>query len=76
MPDFILNDESSYITLSENYLQDINLECRISQDNVIDARGRELLDFCIERHLRILNGRTFCDTQGMFRSYKYNGNSV
>ena len=26
--------------------------------------------------MRILNGRTFGDTQGMFTSYKYNGNSV
>ena len=26
--------------------------------------------------MRILNGRTFGDTQGMFTSYKYNGSSV
>lgn len=34
------------------------------------------MDFCIESQLRILNGRTFGDTQGMYTSYKYNGNSV
>ena len=75
-PDFILNDDSSYIPLSENYLQDNSLECRISQDKVIDARGRDLLDLCVESQMRILNGRTFGDTQGMFTSYKYNGSSV
>ena len=42
-PDFILNDDSSYIPLSENHLQDNSLECRISQDKDIDARGRDLL---------------------------------
>ena len=26
--------------------------------------------------MRILNGRTFCDMQGMYMSYNYNGNSV
>ena len=75
-PDFILNDDSSYIPLSENYLQDNSLECRIRQDKVIDARRRDLLDLCVECQLRILNGHTFGDTQGMFTSYKYNGNSV
>ena len=30
----------------------------------------------MESQLHILNGRTFGDTQGMFTSYKYNGNSV
>ena len=74
--DFIQNDDSSYIPLSEKYLQDTFLECRNSQDKHIDARGRDLLDFCIESQMRILNGRTFGDTQGMFTSYKYNGNSV
>ena len=38
--------------------------------------GGELLDLCIESQLRILNGRSFGDSQGMFTSYKYNGNSV
>ena len=75
-PDFILNDDSSYIPLSENYLQDNSLECRISQDKVIDARGRDLLDLCVESQMHILNGRTFGDTQGMFTSYKYTGSSV
>ena len=44
-PDFILNIEPSYITLSTNYLQDSNLKCRISQDHVIYSRGMGLLYF-------------------------------
>ena len=50
------------ISLSEKYLQDNSLETRISQDKVIDAMGRDLLDFCVESQMRILNGRTFGDT--------------
>ena len=75
-PDFILNDDSTYIPLSENYIQDTNLQCRNSQDKVIDKRGRDLLDFCVESQMRILNGRSFGDMQGMYTSYNYNGNSV
>ena len=47
-PDFILNIEPSYIPLSTN--KDSYLKCRISQDHVIYSRGRELLDFCINRN--------------------------
>ena len=48
----------------------------MSQDRVTDSRGCELLDLCIESQMRILNGRSFGDSQGMYTSYKYNGNSV
>ena len=41
------------------------------------CKGRELLDFSTENQLRILNGRSFGDSQGHVHvSYKYNGNSV
>ena len=46
-PDFILNDDSSYIPVSENYLQDNSLETRISQDKVIDARGKGPFGFFV-----------------------------
>lgn len=74
--DFIVNDNVSHIPVSDTYQRDTNIDFRNSQDHVIDTRGRELLELCIESQLRILNGRTFGDSQGMFTSYKYNGNSV
>ena len=33
------------------------------------CKGRELLDFSTENQLRILNGRSFGDSQGMFASH-------
>ena len=76
IPDFIVNDNDVHVPVSNHYLEDADINCRVSQDHVTDARGRELLDLCIESQLRILNGRSFGDSQGMFTSYKYNGNSV
>ena len=76
VPDFIVNDNDVHVPVSNHYLEDADINCRVSQDHVTDARGRELLDLCTESQLRILNGRSFGNSQGMFTSYKYNDNSV
>ena len=76
LANFISNDNDKHVRVADNYLQDSNIKYRISQDSVIDARGRELIDLCIESQLRILNGRSFGDSQGMYTSYNNNGNSV
>ena len=65
-----------YLPVAENYLQDKKIRYRISQDTVVDTRGRELIDLCIKSQLRILNGRSFGDSQGMYTFHNYNGNSV
>ena len=58
-----------------DYLQGSNIIHPLSQASVADSRGRELLDLCIESQIRILSGRSFGDSQGMYTSYRYNGNS-
>ena len=76
VPDFIISDNYIHVPVANNYLQDRNKKCRMSQGSVIDTRGRELIDLCIESQLRILNRRYFGDSQGMYTSYNYNDNSV
>ena len=73
--EFIINDDGLYVPVPSDYLPDSNIKHRLSQDRVIDSRGRERLDLCIERQMRILNGN-FGDSHGMYTSYKYNGNSA
>ena len=75
-PDFVVNDDDSYLPLNDDYIIDNVLLRRNSQDIKICSRGRDLLDVCISSRLRILNGRTLGDSKGKFTSYQYNGNSV
>ncbi|CAG2221418.1 ABCB1 [Mytilus edulis] len=49
---------------------------RKSRDQKIDQRGKEVLDFCISKQIRILNGRVLGDTFGNFTCYTPNGASV
>ena len=74
--DFINDDDDMHVPVADNYLQDKSIKYRLSQDPIVDTRGRNLIDLCIESQLRILNGRFFGDSQGMYTSYNYNGNSV
>ena len=60
-PDFIVNDDNSYILLHDDYIIDNTLFCRNSEDIKVCTRGRDLLDVCISHGIRILNGRTFGD---------------
>ena len=52
--DFIINYDGLYVPVPSDYLQDSNIKHRLSQDRVIDSRGRELLDLCIETQWQIL----------------------
>jgi hypothetical protein len=63
--DFILNDESKFTPIYEDYETDKNILKRQSRDTKIDQRGKELLDLCISNQLRILNGRVLGDIFGI-----------
>ena len=41
--DFISNDDDIHVPVAENYLQDRNINLRISQDSTVDTRGCELI---------------------------------
>ena len=57
--DFIPFDSNNYVPLCDQYNSDTEIKHRQSQDDKVDNRGKELIDFCIGQNLRILNGRTF-----------------
>ena len=74
--DYIPNDNPAYIPIHENYISDQTIINRRSMDQVIDKRGRDLLEFCITNQLRILNGRSFGDMYGKFTCHNYHSASV
>ena len=61
---------------NECYDIDIAVYDRNSQDTIVDARGRDIIDICIGNKLRILNGRTLGDSKGKYTCYKPVGCSV
>ena len=74
--DYIINDQN--IEVGNNLISSIDsfhLK-RSSMDNTIDSNGKRLLDLCKSANLRILNGRTFGDSNGTYTCHKYNGSSV
>ena len=76
-PDFIVNDNILHIPIDNtNYNFDCITEERVSQDSVVDSRGKDLLELCICNQLRILNGRCFGNSTGKHTCFKPNGCSV
>ena len=75
--DHIAGDSNLHIPVNHNnYNVDLAIEQRVSQDNTVDQRGKDLLEFCICNQIRILNGRCFGDSSGNFTCIKPNGCSV
>lgn len=76
-PDFIQDDDFSHIPIDNNsYEVDVLVGRRTNNDNILDSRGRDILDLCISNKLRILNGRSFGDSSGKFTCFNYAGCSV
>ena len=74
--DFILRDSSKFIPMYSNYVSDRDILPRISQDKMLDNRGKNLIDFCISNQIRILNGRAFGDCFGRYTCFTPNGAST
>ncbi|VDI25498.1 Hypothetical predicted protein [Mytilus galloprovincialis] len=75
-PDYILNDDQSYLPLFDNYPIDKQILKRQSSDTTIDSRGKSLLDLCILNQLRILKWSSPRDVFGKYTCYTPNGSSV
>ncbi|VDI15669.1 Hypothetical predicted protein [Mytilus galloprovincialis] len=58
------------------YLERVPHSIRSDMGPKIDQRGKEVLDFCISKQIRILNGRVLGDTFGNFTCYTPHGASV
>lgn len=60
-PDYVIDDSADHMhVLPEDYLTDLPLK-RVSEDKGYNRYGSELLDFCKQTGLRILNGRVGAD---------------
>ena len=59
-PDHLVNDNSSYLPLPDNYVEDIEL-WRVNEDHIINTQGRNILEMCKMCDLCILNGRCGAD---------------
>ena len=49
---------------------------RCNQDQVVNERGRKLIELCVQCRLRILNGRSLGDSQGYFTCHRPQGSSA
>ena len=78
-PDYVENESlfrSQSDLLPDDYVQDTYLK-RVSQDKVVNESGLNLLEFCKETGVRIVNGRVCEDERmGKFTCVKSAGNSV
>jgi len=74
--DYIINDSIKHLPLDSDYILDSHETPRISQDAILDNRGKHLLEICIGAQMRLLNGRKLGDSQGYLTCHKYNGSSV
>ena len=75
--DYIKRDSASHIPISNDaYSVDVAVDDRCNKDDVLDSRGKELLELCIANKLRIANGRSFGDIHGKFTCHNYAGSSV
>ena len=75
LSDFIEQDDDTYFCLPDDYKFD-QTKRRYSEDPVLSARGRTLIDTCIQHDLRILNGRIWGDRDGKNTCHQPNGSSV
>ena len=50
-------------------------DVRTSEDEVVNKKGRELIDVCNKNQLIILNGRKLGDFEGKYTCHKYSGSS-
>jgi hypothetical protein len=67
--DWIAYDSDDYLPLHANYIPDKHIVSRNNHDNVVNDRGREIIDLCLASKIRILNGRTLGDLQGKYTYY-------
>ena len=74
--DVITHDTQKYLPLFDSYSVDNTTRVRRSHDTVLDTRGKELLEFCIQNQLRIMNGRCLGDIFGHYTCFNPLGPST
>lgn len=74
--DFIRQDSDSHLPLYDTYIIDSIPVQRRSHDLILNTRGKQLLNLCVQCGLRILNGRMLGDSLGQYTSHQPAGSSV
>ena len=72
----IQGDLNARTAVERDCVENDKYRARSSQDKVLDAKGKELLDLCKSNELCIINGRKTGDIIGNFTSFQPTGNSV
>ena len=60
----------------DSYKPDDKIKLRKCHDDVLDERGKELIDLCITYQMRIVNGRCIGDLLGNFTCFNTQGQST
>ena len=64
LPDVIVNDESNYVGLPDDYVTDMDIVERNNCDSIVNQFGERLVELCRMSGVRIVNGRKFGDSTG------------
>lgn len=76
LPDMVVDDNILHLPLPDDYTIDEYMP-RSSQDKTTNSNGTQLLDFCKQTNLRIVNGRFGSDKDiGKFTCHTHRGESV
>ena len=74
--DFISQDSDNHLPLFDSYIIDSIPLQRRSYDHVLNTRGKQLLNLCVQCGLRFLNGRMLGDSLGQYTSHQPSGSNV
>ena len=75
-PDYVINDNSRYLLLPDDYIEDSEIPWA-NEDHVVNTQGRSVLEVCKICDLRIVNGRSGLDKDiGRYTCYTHNGRST
>ena len=75
-PDYVINDNSHYLPLPDDYIEDSEI-LRANEDHMVNTQGRSVLEVCKICDLRIVNGRNGLDKDiGRYTCCTHNGRST
>ena len=76
LSDIVINDDSQFVSLPNDFLNDVELALRQNCDKKDNQFGKMLLVMCKMTGLRIVNGQKFGDSSGKKTSHFWNSSST
>ena len=74
--DIVVNDDTVYVDLPDDYTIDSDVIDRSNSDNVVNQFGERLVELCRMSSMRIVNGRKMGDSSGKKTCHEWNGSST